>query len=233
MIEKLPAILIILFITPLLALSQSKITNQRIYDTIPNQPDVYIEKTTIFNAEPIEYGRIMFLGNSITQGGKWKQLFNDNTIINRGISGDNTFGMLQRMKDVVNRKPSKIFVLIGINDISKDIPVSVIADNYRQIVEEIQQGSPDTKIYIQSLLPLNPDYQGFPQHFDKQDEVLKLNELLKNLAQRTNTEYLDIAPVFMDSNNQLHEEYTYDGLHLNEKGYEVWAKYLNEKGYIM
>jgi len=62
---------------------------------------------------------------------------NDSTVINRGIGGDITFDVLQRLDDVIKRKPSKLFILIGINDIGKDIPDAVIADNYRKIITRV------------------------------------------------------------------------------------------------
>ena len=85
-----------------------------------------------FKSEPMVTGKIVFLGNSITEMGDWKKLTGDSTVINRGIGGDITFGILQRLDEVLNRKPSKIFLLIGINDIGKDIPPAVIADNIKK-----------------------------------------------------------------------------------------------------
>ncbi len=75
----------------------------------------------------------MFLGNSITEMGNWKNVLNDTTVINRGIGGDITYGVLKRLKDITDRRPSKLFILLGINDIGKDIPDAVIADNYLKI----------------------------------------------------------------------------------------------------
>jgi hypothetical protein len=127
------------------------VTNQRLVDTISVLPDVYKTRIAQFESKPVATGKMIFLGNSIIQGGDWKKLLNDTTVINRGIGGDITFGVVKRLDDIIKRKPSKLFILIGINDISKDIPDAVIADNYRRIISRVRAESPDTKIYVQSI----------------------------------------------------------------------------------
>ena len=176
----------------------------------------------------------MFLGNSITQIGDWKKLLNDTTVINRGIAGDITFGILKRLDDVIRRKPSKVFLLIGINDIGKDIPDAVIADNIRKIITRIKNESQDTKIYLQSILPLNPDVKNFPQHYDKQAHVLSTNALLKKVAADLSVPYVDLHSLFVDENGKLKASLTMDGLHLtpNGEGYRMWVDFLRKKKYL-
>lgn len=123
----------LLFICLLLpVLSYSQVTNERLFDTVGFIPEHYSQRIAVFEKEPLETGHIIFLGNSITEMGNWKQLMNDTTVLNRGISGDITFGVLKRLDDVIKKQPSKLFLLIGINDIGKDIPDAVIADNIRK-----------------------------------------------------------------------------------------------------
>ncbi len=195
-------------------------------------PQHYEKRIALFEKEPVKTGRILFLGNSITEGGKWAQLLGDSTVVNRGIGGDITFGVLRRLNDVTERKPSKVFILIGINDIGMDIPDVVIADNYRKIVQTLQKNSSSTKIYMQSILPLNPDVKNFPQHYDKQQQVLKTNQLIKQVAAETRCQYINLYPLFLDSKKRLDARYTHDGLHLNAAGYERWVKHLRQNGYL-
>src|SRR5277367_1198658 len=169
---------LILLLFPLAIQAQS-VTNQNIFDTVPFIPEHTPLRLAQFAKEPIVTGRIIFLGNSITEMGNWKKVLNDTTVINRGIGGDITFGVLKRLKDITDRKPSKLFILLGINDIGKDIPDVVIADNYLKIVREVHSKCPETKIYVQSILPLNPTLPRFPQHYDKEEHVLAVNKLLK------------------------------------------------------
>ena len=224
----------ICILLPLIGYTQTKVTNQRLSDTIGFIPEYYPQRVAMFEKEPVVRGRIIFLGNSITQIGDWKKLLNDSTVINRGIAGDVTFGVLNRLDDVTRRQPSKLFLLIGINDIGKDIPDAVIADNIRKIIGRVQAESPSTKIYVQSILPVNPDIPNFPQHYDKQEHVSNTNKLMKKVAIDTHCTYVNIHDLFTDKEERLDEKYTADGLHLTPAGggYQKWVDYLRKQGYL-
>jgi lysophospholipase L1-like esterase len=228
------SVLIICILLPLIGISQANISNQKLFDTTGFVPELYPQRVAIFEKEPLIRGRIIFLGNSITQMGDWKKLLNDSTVINRGIAGDITFGVLKRLDDVILRQPSKLFLLIGINDIGKDIPDMVIADNIRKIIERVQAASPSTKIYVQSILPVNPDVQNFPQHYDKQEHVLNTNKLIEKVAENAHCTYVNIHDLFMDKQGKLDAKYTFDGLHIKPSGdgYENWVAYLRKQGYL-
>jgi lysophospholipase L1-like esterase len=215
-----------------LAVQAQSVTNQNVFDTIPFIPEHTPQRLEQFKKEPIVNGKIIFLGNSITEMGNWKKVLNDTTVINRGIGGDITFGVLKRLKDITDRQPSKLFMLLGINDIGKDIPDAVIADNYLKIVKEIHLKCPQTKIYVQSILPVNSTLPRFPQHYDKQEHVLSVNKLLKANAQVGNYTYVDIAHLFMDANQRLESKLTYEGLHLKPDAYVIWTDYLKKQGYL-
>lgn len=207
-------------------------TNQRLYDTLTSMPDLRASRIAKFEAEPVVTGRVIFLGNSITQGGDWPTLTGDSTVINRGIGADITFGLRARLADVTRRKPSKLFVLIGINDISKDIPDAVIAAQYRALIDSVKSQSPQTRIFVQSILPLNPTVKNFPQHYDKQERVVAVNRLLREMARATGATYVDLWPIFVDTHHRLDASLTGDGLHLNAQGYERWVRYLKQKRYL-
>jgi lysophospholipase L1-like esterase len=226
--------LILCILLPLISHAQTKVTNQRIFDTVGFVPEYYPQRVATFEKEPLVTGRIIFLGNSITQIGDWKKLLSDSTVINRGIGGDITFGVLKRLDDVIRRKPSKIFLLIGINDIGKDIPDAVIADNIHKIITRVQTESPSTKIYVQSILPVNPDVPNFPQHYDKQEHVLNTNKLIKKVADDAHCPYVNIHDLFTDNQGKLDAKYTGDGLHLTPagEGYPKWVAYLRQQGYL-
>lgn len=225
-------ILGVLLGTPLLGIAQ--VTNQRLFDTTGFLPDHYVQREAQFEKEPVVTGRIIFLGNSITEMGDWKALTGDSTVINRGIGGDITFGVLKRLSDVVRRKPSKVFLLIGINDIGKDIPDAVIAANIGKIVTRIREGSPHTKVYVESVMPVNPTLPNFPQHYDKQSHILATNILIKKEMQKLKVPYINIHDLFTDRYGRLDAKYTSEGLHLTQQGggYEKWIAYLRKLGYL-
>lgn len=224
--------LICLNVIPLFSKAQSFPTNQNLFDTIPFIPDHGQKRMEKFKSEPLVTGKIIFLGNSITEMGDWKKLTGDSTVINRGIGGDITFGILQRLDEVLNRKPSKIFLLIGINDIGKDIPPAVIADNIKKILRRIQVESPVTKIVLQNILPVNPTINKFPQHYDKQSKIVETNKLLVQVAREKNVPMVDLNKLFRDTKGNLQEKYTYDGLHINVVGYKIWIDHLKKNGYL-
>jgi lysophospholipase L1-like esterase len=219
-------------LAPALARAQSLPTNQRLYDTVTTMPELHASRVAKFEAEPVAMGRVIFFGNSITQGGDWARLTGDSTVINRGIGADLTFGLRQRLADVTRRKPSKLFILIGINDISKDIPDAVIAAEYRALVDSVRAQSPDTRIFVQSILPLNPTVKNFPQHYDKQSHAVSVNRLLRQMARDTRATYVDLWPIVVNEKGQLDASLTGDGLHLNQQGYERWVAFLKRKGYL-
>jgi lysophospholipase L1-like esterase len=223
--------LLIFLLFPLFANAQN-VTNQNVYDTIPFIPEHRPVRLAQFEKEPIATGRIIFLGNSITEMGNWKKVLNDTTVINRGIGGDITYGVLKRLKDITDRQPSKLFILLGINDIGKDIPDAVIADNYLKIVKEIHIKCPQTKIYVQSILPVNSTLPRFPQHYDKEEHILSVNKLLKANAQVGNYTFVDIFHLFVDPDQRLDSRYTYEGLHLKPEAYPIWVAYLKQQGYL-
>ncbi|MDB5012324.1 MAG: hypothetical protein JWQ25_526 [Daejeonella sp.] len=214
--------------------AQNPVTNQNLFDTVGFIPDHYPRRVAIFEKQQIVTERIIFLGNSITEMGNWQKLTGDTTVLNRGISGDITYGLLKRLDDIIIRKPSKIFILIGINDIGKDIPPAVIADNYRKIITRINNESPSTKVFVQSILPINSQVKNFPQHYDKPEKIVQANALIKKVALALNCTYINLTPLFSDKNGRLKSNLTKDGLHLTAEGggYDVWISYLKQKGYL-
>ncbi|MEQ9097738.1 MAG: GDSL-type esterase/lipase family protein [Imperialibacter sp.] len=214
------------------ATAQQSVTHQNVFDTIPFIMDHHKRRLEKFSKEPMSTGKILFLGNSITEGGPWAELLGDPTVVNRGIGGDFSFGILNRLDEIIERKPSKLFLLIGVNDIGNDIPDAVIADNVRKIVTRLKAESPATEIYIQSILPVNPEYPRFPQHYDKQYHVLMTNQLLYKVALDTKVTFVNLFPLFLDNRQRLDANLTKDGLHLNRQGYEIWVEHLKEMGYL-
>jgi lysophospholipase L1-like esterase len=220
-----------LFITLVLSFSVSaQVTNQNLFDTTGFIPDHYTKRIAEFKGQPVVTGQIIFLGNSITEGGNWEELIGLKGILNRGNGGDITYGVLKRLDDITVRKPSKLFILIGINDIGKDIPDAVIADNVSKIIQRVKLQSPVTKIYLQSILPINPGHPKFPQHYDKEDHVVHTNRLLREVAVKTNVTFVNLYPLFLNNEHRLDQKFTNDGLHLKPEGYRIWVEYLKDTG---
>mgnify|MGYP006120475491 CR=1 FL=1 len=158
------------------------------------QMDLYKKRIKEFKNNPIGQNKIVFLGNSITEGGgDWNARFGVKNIVNRGISGDITEGVLDRLDEIIYYKPIAVFLLIGINDIfNADIPDRekitplYVSKNILKIADQITSQSPSTKIFIQTVLPINHEIfteisDGFPEHdFPLPIQINKINSLLKN-----------------------------------------------------
>ncbi|MEC9456033.1 MAG: GDSL-type esterase/lipase family protein [Candidatus Neomarinimicrobiota bacterium] len=202
------------------------------------QRDFYLKRIAQFKKMPIGFNKIVFLGNSITEGGNdWNKRFGVNNIVNRGISGDITEGILSRLDEIIYYKPTAIFLLIGINDIfdnqpdKKNINSSQVEKNIIQIAENIQKDCRNTKIFIQTILPV--DIQKHMNYNDRSlssynsemvNQIIAINRLIIG---QNNFPVIDLHSAFVDERGLMNKAYTTDGVHLNDIGYKAWVKYVN------
>ncbi len=186
----------------------------------------YYQKATLFEELPITSTDIVFLGNSITDGGEWAELFGDCRIKNRGISGDIAEGVYDRLDAVLKGKPAKIFMMIGINDVARGTSADTIVGRIVRIMEKVGKESPRTKLYIESVLPVNDCYGKFQGHTSRGKVVEEINRLLKEEAQERQLTYIDLYSRFCNEEGKMNPEYSNDGLHLLGKGYLLWRQLL-------
>ena len=185
----------------------------------------YYQRASLFENLKSTPNDIVFLGNSITNGGEWSEIFENQNVKNRGISGDICVGVYDRMDIITKGHPAKIFLLIGINDIGRGATTDSIVEGISKIIDKIQYQSPNTKIYLQSILPLNDSFGMFDRHTKHWKEIKPLNKRLENLAKFKQVTYIDLYSEFVTlGSDKLNPEYTNDGLHLMGKGYMKWAE---------
>jgi len=186
----------------------------------------YYEKVEQFNNEaPITPEDIVFLGNSLTENGKWNEYFPDKKIINRGIIGDEAMGIYDRLYQILPGKPKKIFLQTGANDVSHDLPVDSIVERVALIIDKIREESPETKLYLQGSLPINESFNRYQKMIGKTEVMPELNKGLKELAASRNIVFINLFPLFTQpETNILRKDLSTDGLHLKENGYEIWVK---------
>lgn len=187
----------------------------------------YIEKQTLFDNLPKSMDTIYFLGDSLTDSCEWNELLSNSKIKNRGIMGDSTEGVLNRLNQITQSKPQKIFIMIGINDLLNNIETTKILDNYQKIITTIRTDSPKTKIYIESVLPLNFELDKSKRPINNQN-ISDFNNSLKKLTDNSTIFYIDLFSAFLDSSNQLDKQYTLDGIHLNGSGYLLWKNQISK-----
>ena len=196
------------------------------------RPGSFKNQLELFRSYPNSTRDIVFLGNSITAGTNWAELLGKPNAKNRGISGDITFGILERLDEVTEGKPAKIFILIGINDIQRNHPDSVIVGNFFRIVQRIKAESPSTKIYFQQLMPVNNEFTQFKNHYNKDEHIKYVNDALIELGKKEKITIIDLHTPFMNSDGKLDKKYTTDGLHVNAAGYLLWADILKKGNYL-
>ena len=194
---------------------------------LPSYPDsifstYYLQRVSHFETLPQTKSDIIFLGNSITDGAEWPELFNDIRVKNRGISGDITAGVIHRLDEITNRKPAKVFLLIGVNDLAKNITTDSIVKNILLITDYIHQQSPATKLYVQSILPVNNVYGKFVTHTDKGEQIKIINAQLKAQSNGHGYTNIDLHSSFADEDGKLKANLTNDGLHLKGEAYLFW-----------
>lgn len=185
----------------------------------------YYQRATLFEQLPVTSRDIVFLGNSITNGAEWGELFNDSRVKNRGISGDVCMGVYDRLDAVLKGKPAKIFLLIGINDVSRGTPCDTIVARIGMIVRKIKMDSPKTELYVQSILPVTDCYKMFRGHTARWRDIPEINGKLEVLAEKEGVVYIDLYSHFTDKKTgKMNEDYTNDGLHLLGAGYLKWVE---------
>ncbi len=174
--------------------------------------------------------RVVFMGNSITDSWYkfWPELFSEKPYINRGISGQTTPQMLIRFRaDVINLNPSAVIILAGTNDIAGNTGPStleMILDNLISMAELARANN--IQVILSSVLPVF-DYPWKPG-LEPAEKIVTLNEMIKNYADKNGMIYLDYYSGFVDERKGFKNEYTTDGVHPNEAGYQIMAPLAEE-----
>ena len=178
----------------------------------------YKERMSLFEIMPKNTCNIIFLGTSITEQCDWSELFDNANIKNRGIGSDIISGVIGRLDEIVKSNPKKIFLEIGINDLSKKRTVEEILIDYEKLINLIRYKLPQTKLYIQSILPT--DNRASLQTTD----IIAINKGLKNLTAKYDLKYVNLFDLLKNDENKLDTVYTYDGVHLYGNAYLIWKK---------
>lgn len=156
---------------------------------------------------------IAFVGDSLIARSKWNKYLKKLEIENYGLDGDTIEGVKARLPFILNKKPEKIVLLIGINDFSSFCSVDEVFTKYLSLLKKLKRNKIEViviKLLYTQMLPYNK-------------KVKEFNILLEKYLNENNYTYIDLNEE-LSSNEFLKDEYTTDGLHLNEKAYEVFSK---------
>ncbi|MEX5988896.1 GDSL-type esterase/lipase family protein [Providencia hangzhouensis] len=139
-------------------------------------------------------------------------------MVNRGINGDTTIGVIDRLSSITSMQPTKIFIMLGVNDIMTGKTVEDTYNNYIEIIKTLKSKGFD--IYVQSTL--------LADHFKADNsKIIELNSKLVNFCKENNITYIDLNSG-LTINEKLRGDLTIYGIHLNNKGYDIWKSEINK-----
>lgn len=161
---------------------------------------------------------IVMLGDSITARGDWKTLLKNEHIVNLGVDGNTTSDLLSRISPVLELEANIVYLMIGVNDLCKSIPLSDAFENYKKIIKKLK--SNNIRVLAQAVF--------LTQMPAVNKKVKVFNEMIGKYCLEENIDFLNLNSAFINEKGLLKEELTTDGLHLGEKAYKVWAYKLNQ-----
>lgn len=170
-----------------------------------------------------EEGEIIFLGDSLTEEVEWSEVFHDRHVKNRGVGGDNVQRVFGRVSDILVSHPKAIFLMVGINDMISESTNQVL-NGINNIVSKIRKGSPRTNVYIQTVFPVNNTVHSWQI---RNIDIAQLNkQLIESWAANKDDKVkcVELYSQFVDKHGNLHDTYSFDGLHLNGAGISRWIQ---------
>ena len=176
-----------------------------------------------FNIQVSDTDNFVFLGDSITDFYPLEEFYDNLPVVNSGVAGYKTTDILSRIDSMVTiYNPTKVFLLIGTND----VPVSSedeIVDHIKQIIEEIHKKRPKAKVYLESILPVNRSDDEKIDHGmvgeRENDKIQSINKKLEQYAEEEGITFINLYDEFVNSDNEMTLKYTTEGLHLSSLGY--------------
>lgn len=194
--------------------------------------DYYDCRLAAHTREGMPTEAVVWLGDSLTEQGWWEFLTKERPMVNRGIGGDNTRGMLARLPQILASSPRKLFIMAGINDLSGNRPVEEIAAHVRQMLEMVREQVPTCEVYLQSVITGNNEVLAYAYAKGKQAQTAALNEHYKALCDEGLATWVDLRPLLENEQGELKRELTKDGCHFHPEAYVLWVNHLKKMKYL-
>lgn len=167
----------------------------------------------------------VFLGDNITANFDLDKYFQNETLVNQGVTGDTIGNLMERLDNTISLSPKKIVLMIGLNDLINDNGLNPsIKENYNNLVTSIINRSNETEIVLESILPVNSE-----RYCKLNEDIIKLNDYIKSLSKKYNLAYIDLHDNF-SSKSKLVDTLCLDGITPNDEGYKLIRD--NLKSYI-
>ena len=164
----------------------------------------------------------VFLGDSLTDYFDLDAAFADYSVVNSGIAGNTTENVLADLTHRVSIfNPSQVFVWLGTNDLRDGKTPEQTLEPLQTIIDQIQTERSMAKITLISLIPVNSQVDPYTVGLRSNDQIQKVNQGLRETAKNEKLDYIDLYSSLKDDQGNLKAEYTVDGLHLSDAGYQV------------
>ncbi|MDJ0334751.1 GDSL-type esterase/lipase family protein [Salinibacterium sp. G-O1] len=160
---------------------------------------------------------IAFVGDSLTEGGRWADWFPDRNTHNLGIGGNTTDDVVARLDSIIELRPEAVALLIGTNDLGTRKSVEHLVRNIEFVLVTLRRALPGTRMLVQSIMPRGREFSA---------QIQDANRHLRQFAPSVKAQYLDLWPAFSQEDGELDPALSDDKLHLNDEGYERWLSEL-------
>lgn len=178
-----------------------------------------------------KYENIVFFGDSITEYYPISEIYGDLPIIKSGVAGYKTTDVMDKLDKMVTRyNPTSVYILIGTNDIrhNTDESKEQVIKNLKVIIENIKKDRKNTKIYVESLLPINHDTEARDYYVEQRENtsIQEVNKEIEQYCEEKNYVYINMYDELTDADGNFSKKYTNDGIHPNDLGYAVMTRKL-------
>lgn len=168
---------------------------------------------------------ILFIGDSLTEWGNWDELFPAINIVNQGKAGDKTADILKRLYSI-ECQADMVFMMAGVNDLGDNLSNILIMNNISEILERLKSLFPKALVHSYSILPVSRERAKDALSIKN---IIELNKKIADISEKAECDFTDMYPFFSDEMGYMNRDFSADGLHLNQKGYELWASLIAPK----
>ncbi len=186
----------------------------------PPQPNTYPSaRDSLFAELTPAPGAVVMLGASLNDWAEWNELLGDHRVINRGVSGATSAEVRARLPAILQAGVAQIFLLVGLNDLGRGGTINDVIANHREMATMVREHGSGTELVVQSIFPVNEAmYRGLASN----RQIVELNRALANLCREEGLRFIDLHADLVDEGGGLDADYTFDGVHLNGRGYRIW-----------
>ncbi|CDZ23646.1 hypothetical protein CCDG5_0508 [[Clostridium] cellulosi] len=199
-----------------------------------SKPSASSSSTSSESNTPVDLSKAVFIGDSLTDGlSIYGGIDSGRIFYTTGMTASSALykeitieGKSQTAADfVAAKKPKSIYIMLGSNDIVQGISAKKFQSYYEKLVDKIKSSSPNSKIYLESILPVTAKYEAKSTKLTNK-RIESFNAAIKELCANKGVNYCDVAYALKDSDGTLLSDLSWDGFHLNKAGYANWIAYL-------